>query len=331
LSEIIEEVLLDHNNQSFDQPLTNGDILFKKVYEIQNFITQQITVELKIKEFSLPYYEGFNRYGSKWWLGIYRRDEMFSISFLKDACTVCLQTKVGQIYTTPWKSIMIKHIEQKDRKLWDYILGKHRVNVRHASNELNWQLEDIDEEGLNLKRYLIRQFDKDDVRTFGLCFAIQTLPKSELFGTVVIRKNINESKNQRKILDRYDLLYTNDFNPNTKEFILYRSEVQKENIGTYLISLCKSFYELQSKEELVSHAAYKEKVEKEAEIETATHEVYQCGGCFTIYDDQFGDLVNNIGPGVAFDSLPHDYTCPTCGNEKRDFAPVRRERLRFEI
>jgi rubredoxin len=107
--------------------------------------------------------------------------------------------------------------------------------------------------------------------------------------------------------------------------------VQKENIGTYLISLCKYFYELQSKEELVSHAAYREKVEKQAEIATAMHEVFQCSGCFTIYDDQFGDVVNNIEPGVPFDSLPHDYTCPTCGNEKKQFVALRRKSLRFEI
>src|SRR5688572_29629749 len=127
LSQLIEEVIFDRDEQFYDQPSANGDMLFNLVYEKQNFITQQITEDLPLKEFSLPYYEGFNRYGSNWWLGIYRRDEMFSISFLKDACTVCLQTKVGQIYTTPWKSIIIKHIEQKDRRLWDYILGKHRI------------------------------------------------------------------------------------------------------------------------------------------------------------------------------------------------------------
>jgi rubredoxin len=331
LSELVEQVIFDHADQFYDQQTSNGDILYKLVNGRQTFITQSTTEEPALKEFSLPYYEGFNRYGSKWWLGVYRRDEMFSISFLKDACTVCLQTKVGQIYTTPWKSIIIKHIEQKDRKLWDYVLGKYRINVRHASNELNWQLEDIDEEGLNLKRYLIRQFDKDDVRTFGLCFAIQTWPKSELFGSVIIRKNINDSKNQRKILDRYDLLYTNDFNPNSKELILYRSDVQKENIGTYLISLCKYFYELQSKEELVSHSAYREKVEKQAEIETATHEIHQCSSCLTIYDDRFGDSINDIEPGIKFNSLPDNYTCPTCGNEKKQFVAARTKALKFEI
>jgi hypothetical protein len=40
--------------------------------------------ELELPSFSLPYYEGFNRYESRTWLGLYRRDEEFSIELLLD-------------------------------------------------------------------------------------------------------------------------------------------------------------------------------------------------------------------------------------------------------
>jgi hypothetical protein len=49
----------------------------------------------------VPYYEGFNRYGNKNWLGIYRREELFPLPFLKAVSLICLQTKIGQLYTTP--------------------------------------------------------------------------------------------------------------------------------------------------------------------------------------------------------------------------------------
>lgn len=188
ISRIIEEVVLGNKFLFYDKPAVDVDVLYMMVHARHHFIIQEVTEPLQLPNFQLPYYEGFNRYGNKFWLGIYRRDEMFSLAFLKDICMVCLKTKIGQLYSTPWKSLIIKGIDQPDRKLWDYILGKYRINVRHASNELNWQVADLSEDGLNLKRYLIRQFDRDDVRTFGLCFAIKVEPKSGLFGSIVIQK-----------------------------------------------------------------------------------------------------------------------------------------------
>ena len=198
ISKLIE-VSIDINKDLFyEKEGANGNVLFAMVHAKETFITQPITEELQLPNFALPYYEGFNKYGHKSWLGIYRRDELYPIAFLKEVCLVCLKTKVGQLYTTPWKSLIIKGIEAKDRKLWDLILGKHRINVRHASNELNWQIEDLSEEALALKRYIIRQFDKDDVRTYGLCFAIKMGPQTGLFGSVIIRRKENESHNKRR-------------------------------------------------------------------------------------------------------------------------------------
>ena len=135
--------------------------------------------------------------------------------------------------------------------MWDYILGRHRINVRHAANELNWQVEDHTEEGLILKRLIIRHFDKADVRTYGLCFAIETRPAS-MFGTVIIRKADRKNPGRLKSLERFDILYTKDFNPNNpKELVLFRKDVMKEHIGTYLVSLCKLFYDEESREDIL--------------------------------------------------------------------------------
>ena len=325
ISKAIEETLLENKDLFYDQPSINVDFLPAIVHAKENIITQPITEDLTIPSFSLPYYEGFNQYGNKIWLGIYRRDELFPVSFLKDICHICLQSKVGQLYTTPWKSLIIKGIEQSDRNLWEYALGKYRINVRHASNELNWQVEDICEEGLTLKRYLIRQFDKDDVRTFGLSFAIKTEPKSGLFGSVIIQKQLNEYANQRKALDRYDIHYMSDFNPNSKNLTLFRKNVQKEDLGTYLISLCKYFYELKNKEDLISHQAFRQEVST-APVEDTVQitQLFHCKHCFTIYDKQYGDEINGILPGIDFENLSSIYECPTCGAPKEDFEQVKK-------
>jgi len=320
LCRFIEEAIAQNQVLFCNEFHANAGKLPSLVYAKGHFITQPVEQELKLPEFSLPYYEGFNSYGNKTWLGIHRRDDQFDVAFLKDVCAICLKTKVGQLYTTPWKSLVIKGIQQADRKLWNYVLGKFRINVRHASNELNWQVEDLIEEGLNLKRYLVRGFDKDDVRTYGLCFAIKTIPQSGLFGSVVIRKQQNNAPNKYKMLDRYDILYTKDFNPNSKEYILFRKDIEKENLELYLVSLCKYFYEWQN-EEVINHAIYQQETVPEKNQKTEEIKVHQCSCCFTIYDEAYGDSVNNIPAGVPFNEL-ENYECPTCGAGKESYVQV---------
>jgi rubredoxin len=327
ISKLIEESIAQNADLFYEKENANGDVLYTMVHAKESFITQPVSEELQYPQFALPYYEGFNKYGNKSWLGIYRRNELYPVAFLKEACLICLKTKVGQLYTTPWKSLIVKGIEAKERKLWDIVLGKHRINVRHASNELNWQVEDLSEEALSLKRYIIRQFDKDDVRTYGLCFAIKMGVQTGLFGSVVIRKKDNESTNKRRALDRYDILYTLDFNPNSKDVVVFRSNVEKENLGIYLVSLCKYFYESKSQDAQMLHHIYRQEEKIEATDSTDFKLVYQCSHCYTVYDEDLGDEQNNIRPGTLFENLSGDYECAVCAAGKQDFSPIKKQSI----
>ena len=322
ISKLIEEIIWLRKNEFYDKASIDAELLFKTVNSKEKFFIQSITEDLQLPEFRLPYYEGFNVYSNKTWLGIYRRSESFPLEFIKDICVLCMQTKVGQLYVTPWKTLIIKDIETQYKKSWDYVLGKNRINVRHASNELNWQVEDLCEDGLVLKRYIVSQFDRDDLRTFGLCFAIKTRPKSGLFGSVIIQKC--QGKNVNKRMDRYDILYTKNFNPNSKELILFRSRLPKENLPAYLASLCKYYYELQHGTEFTEHDIYQEKVSDELASEPITIELYQCPDCLTVYDESFGDQTSGIEPGLGFFELPENYSCSTCGKAKDEFIAIKK-------
>lgn len=326
ISKVLEKLIVSSPKSEHGQ-IRDGNVLYAAVQGSGHFIFSEIVEELTLPAFSLPYYEGFNRYENKNWLGIYRRDEVFDLKFLKDISRICLQTKIAQLYVTPWKSLIIKGIDLSDRKLWDHVLGKYRINVRHASNELNWQIEDNCEEGLNLKRYLIRQFDKEDVRTYGLCFAIKTKPNTGLFGSIIIRKLTNPFPNQRKNLDRYEISYLKDFNPNAKEFIIFRTDVEKENLGVYLVSLCKYYYAMQSKEELLSHEVYQQEMVEDDTAPGLSGKVFQCLHCLTVYDPGYGDESANIPPGTAFEELDTTYECSTCNAPKKDFAGIEKMSL----
>lgn len=312
-------------SRCIDELLTAGgegglETLYREVDRRGIGRRQPVREALTMPRFDLPYYEGFNRYGGKSWLGIYRRDEQFPLVFLKDIATICRKTRIGQLYTTPWKSLIIKGIEERDRDLWRFVLGKYRINVRHAANELNWQVEDGNEDGLRLKRYLVRQLDQEDVRTEGLCFAIKTRPGTGLAGSVVIRK---QDSGKAKA-ERYDILHTSDFNANSKEYVLYREGLEKENLAVYLVSLCKYFYERESGVEPAGLKAGTVKEDVAGSAAGVRVLLHQCGECLTIYDETYGDPAAGVAPGLAFDETPEDYCCPVCGAGKGGFREVEK-------
>ena len=319
LSMDIENVILRNKSHFYDQPQIDGNLLFLEISaDNENKINTNPKEKLILPDFQLPYYEGFNRYDNKYWLGVYKRNEQYPVAFLKDVCAVCLQSRIGQLNTTPWKSFIIKGISSEGRKQWNCILAKHRINVRHASNELNWQIEDQCDYALKLKNHLVRQFDKDDIRTFKLCFAIKINPKTGLFGSVIIRKKTSNNESA----DTFEILHTRDFNPNSKDFIIYQTDVSFDNLPATLIELCDYFYELQTSGN--TFTSQQAPVLEPADAFETTVRVHQCRHCQTVYDPEYGDPTNDINPGTAFADLPADYSCQMCESSKEDFLEVDR-------
>ncbi|MGI4733564.1 MAG: rubredoxin [Janthinobacterium lividum] len=318
LSHAVEQAIFANKEEFYDQPAADGALLHSLVSAGQRFVAQPLTAPLTLPPFTLPYYEGFNRYGSKLWLGIYRRSEQFSVAFLKDVCRLCLATRLGQLCTTPWKSLIIKGIELGDRPHWDAVLRRHRINVRHAANELNWQVEDLCPAGLALKHELVRHFNEEDIRTYQLCFAIKTQPKTGLFGSIVIRSHFDSLTQTGLHAEQYELLHTRDFNPNSKDFISFRKKVSRENLPWYLSQLCDQFYEQQAATTLPPTPLNEPPA---SGPELGQPPLYQCQRCRTVYDEAYGDEAQGIAPGVAFAALS-SYQCPTCDAPKKSFLVV---------
>ncbi|SIT27336.1 Rubredoxin [Filimonas lacunae] len=289
----------------------DGVALYTAVKGMVAYISRPIDQDLTPPVFHLPYYEGFNKYGAGYWLGIYRRDEWFPIPFLQNIARLCLESKIGELHATPWKSIIIKNISPTQRRLWDSILGHYRINVRHAANELNWWVEDGNEDALVVKRHVIRYFDKEDVRTYGLCFGVLLKHTAPSFGSVLIQQKEGQTRISLKSQVRYDIYYSEDFNPNAGHYLLYREGVEKDHLGPYLVSLSKLFYEKAAvlpERTAIAHL----------QEEPATQRVvYQCTTCTTIYDPEQGDIRQGVQPGTPYEQLPEDYTCSVC------MAPVQ--------
>lgn len=323
LSKEIEQIVFGNKKAFIDNPSANGDLLFQLIYR-EKLIIKKAEQPAILPSFNLPYYEGLNRYNNKYWLGIYRRNELFDIAFLKEVCLLCLNTKIGQLCSTPWKSIIIKGIEEKDKPSWNRLLEKYQVNVRHAANELNFQVEEHCFESLQLKQYLVRELNNDDIRTFGICIGIKSRKKSEVFSSILVRRKSLINIWGVKLFFVYDILCARDFNPNERTGFIFSRNNPRFLLPEQLRRAVVAFYEYRASKTQADKKPANKKVRKKV---TQIAYVHQCQHCLSVYDPVVGDEDNHIAAGTPFESLPKDYTCYLCEGSKNDFKRIAKEQL----
>ena len=49
---------------------------------------------------------------------------------------------------------------------------------------------------------------------------------------------------------------------------------------------------------------------------------YECNVCGYIYKPVAGDPENGVKAGTSFEKVSHDWVCPDCGAEKKDFSEI---------
>ncbi|WP_026707990.1 rubredoxin [Flavobacterium frigidarium] len=289
--------------------------IFNIVSETLDTNNRTIDKSLQIPFHPFPYYEGMNRLGiDQYWLGLYWRNNLYDLEFLKEMCDLCFECKIGKISITPWKSFVIKGIP-KDRKLdWEKFLGKKGINIRHSLLELNWHLPVAEQWALELKTLLVRTLDQFDISTYGLTFGISNYNRDgHYFTSIVVEKNsLPQDLQSIKIRDTYNVLYARNFDPNTRKYQVHVQDVDKLELPTILIELSKKYFE-----ELGSETPSRN-IETSVQ-ENEMQEVYQCQDCLTIYNAKYGDLTQNIAAGTLFQDLAESYCCSICEAAKENF------------
>ncbi|MCB4798110.1 rubredoxin domain-containing protein [Neotamlana laminarinivorans] len=292
----------------------NVETIFQLVSDAVDTNNRTVDKPLEVPFYPFPYYEGMNRIGDKYWLGLYWRNNRYDIKFLKSLCEICAENKIGKISITPWKSFIVKGIPTEFKLQWEKFLGKFGINVRHSMLEMNWHIPVNDKDALNLKKYLVTNFDQNDISTYGLTFGITNFDSTTYnFTSIVIEKNkAPEAVGDFIIRDTYNLLYAKNFDPNTREYIVHVQDVDMVELPGLLMELSKLYFENLGNESS----------ESEAELvisETLEEEVYQCTECLTVYNKLYGDITQNILPNTSFEALPETYKCSLCEAPKSSF------------
>ena len=294
------------------------ETIFELVSDAVDTNNRTVDKPLEVPFYPFPYFEGMNKIGmDKYWLGLYWRNNKYDISFLKEMCELCSENKIGKISITPWKSFIVKGIPRESKLVWEKFLGKRGINVRHSMLELNWHLPVANEDALNLKKYLVANFDQNDISTYGLTFGITDYSKiSYYFTSLVVQKNKQPEKiGNFQTRDTYNLLYAKDFDPNSRKYIMHVQDVDKVELPGLLMELSQLYFDQLGSEK-------DEKATIEVQKETRELEVYQCQDCFTVYNEAYGDITQNIPQNTRFENLPKNYKCSLCEAPKTSFKKV---------
>jgi len=283
----------------------------------KNLDTNNKTIEkeLKVPYLTFPYYEGMNRMGlDQYWLGLYWRNNRYDLSFLKEFCGFCLDNSIGKICITPWKSFVVKGIQKQSRPALERFLGQWGINVRHSQLEMNWHLPVDDNEALELKKFLVRSFDQNDISTYGLTFGISNdVGKRSHFASVIIEKNSSPTiVKDFEVRPTYNVLHFENFDPNSQKYKAYAQDVDKIELPGLLMELSKKYFDQLGREVEKSEAP-------KIVVEQETKTIHQCQSCFTVYDPLYGDLSAGIEKDTAFEELPETYICSVCEAPKTKF------------
>ncbi|KZS41710.1 rubredoxin [Aquimarina aggregata] len=295
------------------------EMLFKYLNENLDTNNKVIEKPLQVNFNPFPYYEGMNKMrDNQYWLGLYWRDNNYNLKFLKALCEFCLEHRIGKLCLTPWKSFIVKGIPKESKLTLEKLLGQFGINVRHSALELNWHLPVNNKRALELKKFLVMNFDQNDISTYGLTFGISSCRNSKrYFTSIMIEENkAPETIEGFVVRPMYNVLYAKNFNPSTRQYIVYAQDVDQMDLPGLLLELTKTYF--QNLGSIPDELHQGEGVEKEIlEIE-----VFQCKDCQNVYDPSVGDVVGGIPVGVDFKDLSDDYGCALCGLPKSNFEKI---------
>ena len=144
--------------------------------------------------------------------------------------------------------------------------------MRHAANELNFQVEDNSLKALQLKQYLVKYLNNDDTRTFGICIGIKTRKKSEVFSSILVRRKALFHIGKWGFFYTYDILFAKNYNPNERTDFVFSRDNPRLVVAEQLRRAILSYYNFIGPKEVPYSEEFEESDEMIEEPDDMEHE-----------------------------------------------------------
>jgi rubredoxin len=241
-------------------------------------------------------------------LNLYNNHHPWSLSFLSALMDLAQSREIAQVYITTGRSLLIKHIKASERLIWEGLLSRHNMTIRHSGADLAWIVGSHLPGNVALKRRLQKRLDSE-----GLAFSQTHIsidpPRVDDRATLYVRRH------RHWYGQRYELLYKKNFNPLSEICISAGRELSFADLLEKLIKVHQSLYARPVEGESVLLQPY---VYRSSKVTR-----YECAECLSCYDEAYGDPARGILEGTSFELLPDSWNCELCEADKASFAPLR--------
>jgi|GEM_PF-687860 len=293
--------------------------LMDELYQLDTWNFKKVDSYPVIPEYHFFPVEGFHPSGNSHWLGIFNKHNEFSISLIDAICVEALESNLGTIYITPWDSFLLKNISTERILPWENLLGLYDVNTGHAAHELNWNMNEWNDNSNEIRAYVNDYFRSKDKRTEGLIIGVNNDPNDNFYSIKIVEEALFTLFG-RSFFSMYHLRFKEDFNPNNPVDKSFMDYIQKKNLPEFISYLTLEYYS--KKKAIVDKTkkiSDKKNIPAIIKQKITIELVYQCSTCLTLYDPKYGDVDEGIVAGTLFEELPQNYSCPVCSNSKKGF------------
>ncbi|MEZ4901107.1 MAG: hypothetical protein R2822_04785 [Spirosomataceae bacterium] len=214
-------------------------------------------------------------------------------SFLEALAQLCIDTKIGRLYPTPFKTFIIRDIPKESIYQWEKLLGTWGIHTHYSSLELNWQIQDADAAALRLKTELVDAFERTRIRTSSLSFSIGHR-SAETTSTIVIEPLSADYQ-------RFRIIHSPDFYIGNTTWETFAGDVARKNLPEVLRRLTLNYYDQLT-------TAKKASITRKplGNSPSAAQPVMQCQHCLTV--------------AALPAPLPNAYVCSVCDAPATDFV-----------
>ena len=247
-------------------------------------------------------------------LGIPLQSRSLPGPFLVDLALLADQHSITNVYTTPWKGLLIHGISATARPDIERLLLRHRINLHPGAWEqvcLNgWLGSSLAGHARKLLYALNEQVPHAGTLSIALVNDVDTIPDTP----IIVRA---ETPTGRWLpwrpRPRFSLFSRENFERYNPNLVAYGQSISPSALAEHVIALIGCYA---ASGTMVSTAA-----PRVVPIRPRLS-AHRCDACDTEYDERYGDPLGNVPAGTPFLDLPEGWTCPTCGAPPSSYKPV---------
>ena len=269
-------------------------------------------------------YEGVHpmQSGSGYWIGMSAGTRPFRHRFLEQLCMRAAQQGIGAVFTTCWRSLVLKNVAPEHLAEWRRLLGRHGVRVRHADAALHWQVCERLPEARELAGTMIARLSRRSIVTSGLSFAVTDDPTRHEVA-VAIQPLADERLPLAGLRRRYAVRHREGFDRHNPGWLTFARRLRERDLAPALADLTRRFYR-DDGEPPTSEALPPEPPEPPEPPVEERSGTWSCASCGNEYDPAYGDPLGEVAPDTAFAALPSGWRCPVCDSPPNDYQPLPR-------